>query len=1051
MLCNSFYMIRFSKNIFLLVLVFVQVLSGAFQNAYGQLTPLPDSLKLLLTYFQKNTDDPILKKAITELQTFNMNDYSNDSLSGKLLKVEELLVSSSLNEQNIFSYTHIVTNLLWHLLPQGEHPDYAYSVEYIAQWFYRKAEYQKALMLYSEALGIKKKSLGELHPLYTTSLSRLAGIYYVLEQYDKALPLREEELLLTKKISGENNINYANSLINLIWTLHRMGQYDKALPFCQQTLTILQNASVEKDTGYANILSNLARLYHRMGQYDKALLLYERTVIAMKKIFGELHLEYAVSLGNHAYFLDKIMGQYDRAQPLYEQALLILKNTSGENHFIHITTLNNLAYLYYTMGKYDRALRLYEQVLEITKQIKGEVHPWYANSLCNLANIYYKIGQNDKALRISHEALTILNNTSIEKHPGYSISLGNLAALYHDMGKYNTALPLMQKFSTITKRISGEDHPLFAVSLNNLGMLHSVIGNDTEAGHFLIKASGITLNHLSQSYSTLSEQEKLAILKQESTQFDFLPSLLSTAGGKFPVLANHLYTNQLALKGMVLEDQQNVLRSIRKTGDSSTLQLFDQWRINKLYLGKQLLSPLASRVPYFDSLQYITTLLEQKLSQRTSLFRNQLQSQRITPTDIGNKLLQGEAAIEFIRFSLYNKKWTDSILYAAMILLPQDSMVRYIPLCEEKQLLHLLGHSTDYAIDDVVIEKLYGDERGGGPLSDSLFQLIWKPLEKYFVGIHTIYYAPAGLLHRIAFQALLLDSTHFLIDKYRLNQVLSTRSVALPVQVNSKPLSIGVWGNIKYNSDKSMISRQLTKNKNNFDLTNSSFDFYNSDTRGSRGDGWDPLPSSKREMDSLIKICQHAGIRISTLSDSLATEEAFKKLDGKSPQVLHLATHGFFLPISAMSTNTNVGDVYKVQQNPMFRSGLVLAGGNHAWKGEPTLPDREDGILTAYEIAHIDLSHTQLVVLSACETALGDLQGTEGVLGLQRAFKMAGVKQIIVSLWSVYDEPTMELMTMFYRNWLSGQSTREALRNAQLNIKVKYREPYYWAPFVVVE
>jgi len=134
----------------------------------------------------------------------------------------------------------------------------------------------------------------------------------------------------------------------------------------------------------------------------------------------------------------------------------------------------------------------------------------------------------------------------------------------------------------------------------------------------------------------------------------------------------------------------------------------------------------------------------------------------------------------------------------------------------------------------------------------------------------------------------------------------------------------------------------------------------------------------------------------------------------------------------------------------MFRSGLVLAGANSTWKGEIIPGRKEDGILTAYEIAQMDLSRTDLVVLSACNTALGDLKGNEGVIGLQRAFKMAGVKQMILSLWNVPDQQTVELMTMFYKNLINHESTKEALRNAQLKMKEKY-PPYYWAAFVVVE
>lgn len=216
----------------------------------------------------------------------------------------------------------------------------------------------------------------------------------------------------------------------------------------------------------------------------------------------------------------------------------------------------------------------------------------------------------------------------------------------------------------------------------------------------------------------------------------------------------------------------------------------------------------------------------------------------------------------------------------------------------------------------------------------------------------------------------------------------------------------------------------------------------------------DPLPDAKKEIDSLQNVFKQAGINTTIHNGSAATEEAFKALDGKSPQVLHLATHGFFLPVIENKMKNNAPGVtnnFTVQQNPMFRSGLVLAGGNYAWKGERAITGREDGILTAYEIAQMDLSNTDLVVLSACETALGDLQGHEGVIGLQRAFKMAGMKQMIISLWQVPDAETRELMTLFYRNWLKGCSTREALRNVQLTMKTKYPSPYYWAAFVLVE
>jgi CHAT domain-containing protein len=409
-------------------------------------------------------------------------------------------------------------------------------------------------------------------------------------------------------------------------------------------------------------------------------------------------------------------------------------------------------------------------------------------------------------------------------------------------------------------------------------------------------------------------------------------------------------------------------------------------------------------------------------------------------------LQKGQAAVEFIAFKVFNKKWTDSTLYAALVLLPNDSLPDFIPLFEEKQLQSLMKTSSKKVSIVAGIQKLYGE--------DSLYQLVWKPLEKHLTGVHTIYYAPAGLLHRIAFQALRTDSTQFLIDKYQLNQVLSTRSATSPLKVTKKPASAGIWGNIHYGLQTESIGRRGSEeSQTGMDTTAPSFNLYNWDTRELRSKEWRSLPGTKQEMESITNELLQAGATTTIDSGRVATEEAFKALDGRSQQVLHLATHGFFLPVAETKPNDNPvkGDnAFTVQQNPMFRSGLVLAGANHAWIGSTAIPGREDGILTAYEIAQMDLSNTDLAVLSACETALGDLQGNEGAIGLQRAFKMAGVKQIIISLWPVPDKHTAELMALFYRNWLSGHSIREALRSAQLKMKEKY-PPYFWAAFVVVE
>ena len=1031
-------------------------LLGIIQPIKGQ-SSVHDSLRQLLTFFEDSIKNEKIKQAAKEAKALYASDRVDDSLAKKLSDVSGSFIDyPQPNQPKFLLYTQTLVRILEDLPPQKEHPSYAINLRHLALLYRSIGQYDKALPLLQQALNMLKKVLGEEHSVYSGNLQNLALLYDEMGQYDKALPLYQQALHIGKKVLGEEHPEYANNLNNLAVLYLEMGQYDKALPLLQQVLDIRKKVLGEEHPNYAGSLNNLALPYIYMGQYDKALPLFQQALHIRKKVLGEEHPNYAISLSNLAQLYSE-MGQYNRALSLNQQAINIQKKVLGEEHSQFATSLLNLAELYSKMGQYDKALPLYQQALNIKKKVLGEEHPDYATSLSNLAQLYSEMGQYDKAFPLHQQTLHIQKKVLGEEHPDYATSLNNLANLYLNMGQYDKALPLYQQTLNIQKKVLGEEHPSYAKSLNSLASYYKSLSNPAAASSLLIQSSNIELRYLNRTYTTLSEQEKLLLLNKETLQFNLLPSLLVTnKETEQPTLIQQLYANELALKGMVMESQQTMLHAIRKSSDSAALLLYEQWRSNKAFQGKQLLLPLAKRVPYLDSLQEATVYLEQQLARSIAAFSSRLQSQNLSSKDISQKLLQDQAAVEFIRFPLYNNsKWTDSILYAALVLLGRDSVARFIPLFEEKQLQRLLKHAATAANDLLAVERLYSPKSRG--LTDSLYRLIWQPLEPCLQGIHSVYYAPAGLLHRIAFQALQTDSTHRLIDKYQLNQLLSTRSVVLPAEPGKRLRTAAVWGDIAYagSSSTSIAIRGRTRGQNNTDTAFSAFNFYNEDTRGIRGEGWDPLPQTKKEIESLKAVFIHAGIAVRLLSGVLASEEAFKSLDGSSPQVLHLATHGFFLPVKESDRKDNdVGsgsNTFTVQQNPLFRSGLVLAGGNSAWKGDSIKVQGEDGILTAYEIAQLDLSNTELVVLSACETALGDLEGNEGVIGLQRAFKLAGVKQMILSLWKVPDQATMELMTLFYRGWLGGKSSREALRSAQLQLKKKYPSPYFWAGFVLVE
>ncbi len=415
-------------------------------------------------------------------------------------------------------------------------------------------------------------------------------------------------------------------------------------------------------------------------------------------------------------------------------------------------------------------------------------------------------------------------------------------------------------------------------------------------------------------------------------------------------------------------------------------------------------------------------------------------------------------AIEFSSFQYRNNTaWTDSIIYVALVLTKTSTYPRIVYLCEQSQLDTIFAHPN--VTNAQFVSSLY---RGITEVTSSqatkgkeLSKLIWAPLEEYLDAGSTVYFSASGSLHQVAFAALPIGGDSLLMDRHNLVQVSSTAQVIqMRDEAQDTPESISLFGGIEYDVEpndllaatKDLQNKKSTSRSLPDDLT--------------RGDKWDYLSGTLTEVQSIHKIALKNGIKPETYSGASAVEERLKSLDGpQSPDVIHIATHGFFFPdpykerpevfeFTGLSENTNV---FRASDNPLLRSGLLFAGANSTWQGA-SLPDGiDDGILTAYEVSHLYLGNTKLVVLSACETALGDIKGSEGVFGLQRAFKMAGAEYIMMSLWKVPDKETAEFMTYFYESWFGGQSISDAFHETQRAMKLKYpNDPYKWAAFVLV-
>jgi CHAT domain-containing protein/tetratricopeptide (TPR) repeat protein len=922
--------------------------------------------------------------------------------------------------------------------------DYAQSLNNLGAVLTALGQYKEAELNYIKAKELYKKTLGDNHPDYASTLDNLAQLYGTTGEYEKAEQLLTESREIRKRTVGENHPDYASSLNNLGKFYESAGQYELSEKYFLESKERTVKAMGENHPSYVTALNNLAGLYHARGQYAKAEPLYTAAKEIRKKLVGELHPGYALSLNNMATLYQEI-GQYDKALPLYLQALDIWKKTVGDTHPDYAMGLNNLAALYEDQFQYQKAEPLYTQAKDIRKAVFGVDHIDYATSLNNLAGLYAQTGQFAKA-----EALVIQANNTWKKvlgdnHPTIALGMNNLAAIYRKgQMKYGEAEQLYLQAIERRKKLLGDDHPLTADTENDLALLYMNMKQYKKAEPLFLVSSRIVTQNLMTTFPVLSEKEKGNYINENLFFNECNNSFLYNNPAASTAIINNNIDLQLFFKSLSLADTRNMLDAVRNSKDSSLQRLIGNWQTAKTVLAAQYALPAAKRMKNLQQKEEESEDLEKELSRRSAEFRQQQVALRVTSKDVRQQLEDDEAAIEFVSFKYYNKKKTDSIIYAAYIMKKQDSAAIFVPLFEEKQLQELITQAGRSATG--VAKTFYGVAMNfSSDIADNLYVLLWKPLEKHLVGIKKISYSPAGKLYGIAFHALPSAPGKILQDKYELRQYVSTRQIAFrSSSTNATPSDIVLFGNADFSMDSAAIAKQI--------LTGQPDNSMASVLRGGGG-GWPDLPFTGAEVDTIQHLFARNKIKCAAYQKANANETNLKYLNERSPTVLHIATHGFYVP-EALSQpgNWRPSDInsYKVANDPLMRNGLIMAGGNYVWAGKAPVKGAEDGVVTAYEIAQMNLAQTKLVVLSACETALGDIKGSEGVFGLQRAFKMAGVDKMIVSLWQVPDMETSELMMGFYSYWLAGKNIKDAFYSAQSDLRKKY-PPFNWAAFVLIE
>ncbi|WP_287632770.1 CHAT domain-containing protein [Microcystis sp. M60BS1] len=929
-----------------------------------------------------------------------------------------------------------------------DHPNYAESLYNLAVLYRSMGQYEQALPLHQQALEIRGKSLGTDHPDYAGSLDNLAILYQLMGQYEQALPLHQQALEIIGKILGTDHPNYAESLYNLAVLYRSMGQYEQALPLSQQALEIAGKSLGTNHPGYATSLNNLAVLYGSMGQYEQALPLSQQALEIHGKILGTDHPKYSTSLNNLALLYQSI-GQYEQALPLHQQALEITGKILGTDHREYATCLNNLALLYDAMGQYEQALPLHQQALEITGKILGTDHPTYANSLNNLGGLYRSMGQYEQALPLSQQALEIRGKSLGTDHPDYANSLNSLAVLYRLMGQYEQALPLSQQALEIVGKSLGTDHPDYAASLNNLALLYAATNHPEEALKLMQEAAKIDLKTISKIFSISTDKERLNYVKQNYHKVETFLSLVFQHFPNSPEAVQSAYNLILRRKAIATETailQKIALLSQQYAHLAPKLQ---QWQQIRQQLAKRCFDiPTPEQLPYYQqeikSLEQQAENLERELNIPELNLEKELQNADFRT--IALELPQGTTLIEFFRFNNYNFQAIPANGDAASF--PPRYLAFILPAQAPEQLTMIdLGEAEP--IDKLVKEFRESVENPRG-LSVAVFKkkedispkielskLIFDKIEPYLT--QELIICPDGELNCLPFEILPTDKGSYLMDEYRCNFLNVGRDILrFKAKIPAKVTYPLVIANPDYNLASPENTPSTAENEEKFPFKPSLRDLATS----RQGQIFNSLPGTEIEGEKIAKI-----LRVKPVTAAKALKPLVSKAQ-KAPYILHIATHGYFLGDitpeldtinqNFMLSSLSASERFQVgsRQNPLLRSGLAFAGVNTMLNGGKLPEEAEDGLLTSLDVQSINLAGTELVVTSACETALGDLYTGETLIGLRRSFIQAGAKTVIISLWKVDDVATTILMQYFYYYLLKAKlSKAEALRKAKSSLQ----------------
>lgn len=925
-------------------------------------------------------------------------------------------------------------------------------------------------------------------------------IHYYFESYQiregkkdwsSALDFSQKQLEATNYVEGVRSFASACSMYNMMMVLFPLNDYKRVIELGNKAIDILR--TMPQDSTYLDVL---ARTYGNIGTAYKLLHLPDSAELYMELSLVTRSIKDGVGRLNYDQYLHHLLKTYHDEEN-YPKALLYGRELASiyEQKYkedqkykcVYINSLMELCEFYRAMEKIEEAILEGKKAKELVDTSGCDDYPWLKFGVYNnLASALVSSGNNesiDEGIELLESITTSARNNEFENNRLFLSAKNVLASSYlyfkHDtikaLREYESSLCLIEqsvnneeiyyqaysnvlyglytiyrwkndsiamvyldKAIDLLKKHSGEESVAYAnLLLNRVRYMWPQVRATLKGINSLLlytsQATEIIKRHLYNSWFYMSKRERETYWDNYQIYFTWLmPTINSIL--RTPETSSLVYNGTLFYKGTLLLSEKEFKVIIAEENNPSLTALYNDYvrnlsKIENLYTNRN------SSVSTIDSLKTIIKAEEFSLCQKVSNINNLHKGTHYTWKDIRDCLSEEEAAIEIVS---YRNIRNDNTYYDAYLIGHSSESPKYFPICGENELKECFCPDS---IDYVGLSNLiFGNDE------------FVQELKKY----QSLYISPSGLMNSIGIEYLPIDENRCLSDRFNVYRVSSTREVCAK-RVRTNYDSAYLFGGLDYESD----SQEVTGSKEQ--LTSISRAVEESIIQ--RG-GFEPLDGSKIEVERIKEEMTKSGIvkSISLYMNADGNEECFKHLSGNHINILHISTHGMSVSPDNSSLNDNSelkfmlsGEDSSIDKETQLltHSFLVMSGGNMLINRDTTQYMKTDNILTALEISHLDFKDLDLVVLSACQTGLGDVISGEGVFGLQRGFKKAGAKTIVMSLDKVDDEATRILMVEFYRNLMSGKTKLQSLKDAQKHLRQvengKYDDPKYWASFIMLD